>query len=95
MAPVAIQSMWSMQEPAPGETAVSLDTRPARPTPAEMRQRVSFNLNTCHVWAEDGPMFSALDRNEEIPLPIWAEERLEKLGLDREAWYARHGTPGE
>ena len=92
MAPVAIQSMWSMREPAEWETPVVIGTRP---TPAEMRERVSFNLNTCHVWAEDGPMFTALDSDKDIPLPIWAVARLDKLGLDHDAWYARHGAPGE
>jgi hypothetical protein len=83
MAPVAIQSMWSMMAPAPGETPVAF-------TPAQQRERVAFNLNTCHVWAEHGPMFSLLDRDELIPPPIWAEERLEQLGLDISHW--RRGT---
>jgi hypothetical protein len=45
MAPIAIQSMWSM---------FSEDARSAPMTVAERRERMRFNLNTCHVWAEDG-----------------------------------------
>ncbi len=81
MAPVVIQSMWSMMRPVGGEMPVAL-------TLAEKRERMSYNLNTCHVWAEDGPMFSKLDAGVDIPPPIWALERLEALGIDPATWYA-------
>lgn len=85
MAPVAIQSMWSMMAPAQGESPVAI-------TAAEQRERVKFNRNTCHVWAEDGPMFGLLDRDEMIPPPIWAQERLDKLGLDISHWRRTNST---
>ena len=88
MAPVAFQSMWSMMEPVAGETPVG---EPRLPTAAEMRERVKFNLNTCHVWAEDGPMFKGLDRGELLPPPLWAQARLEALGLTLDDWYSRQG----
>ena len=82
MAPVAIQSVWAMMTPAEGETPVAL-------TAEDQRQRVSFNRNTCHVWAEDGPMFSILDRGELIPPPRWGVARMEELGMDIDEWYRR------
>jgi Protein of unknown function (DUF2889) len=84
MAPVAHQSMWSMMRPADGETPVEI-------TLEVQRERMQFNKNTCHVWAEDGPMFDALERGEMIPPPKWGVERLEELGLTVDDWYRRGG----
>jgi hypothetical protein len=82
MAPVAIQSVWAMMQPAEGETPVAI-------TVEEQRKRVAFNRNTCHVWSEDGPMFAMLDRDELLPLPKWGLQRLDELGLDVDDWYRR------
>jgi hypothetical protein len=87
MAPVAVQSVWSMRSIASNVQTVDAPTR--KPTPAENRERMSFNLNTCHVWAEDGPMFATLDAGEDLEPPLWAVDRMEALGLDYEAWSAR------
>jgi hypothetical protein len=87
MAPVAIQSMWSMMASAEGETAVEVGSRS---TP-DIRERMQFNRNTCHVWSEDGPMFSLLDQGEDPPPPLWVQERMEKLGLDPADWHNRRG----
>ncbi len=84
MAPVAHQSMWSMMRPADGETPVEI-------TLEVQRERMQFNKNTCHVWAEDGPMFDSLERGEMIPPPGWGVERLEQLGLTVDDWYRRGG----
>ena len=84
MAPVAFQSMWSMMRPAEGEAPVEI-------TLEVQRERMQFNRNTCHVWAEDGPMFTQLERGEMIPPPKWGLERLEKLGLSLDDWYRRGG----
>lgn len=79
MAPVAIQSVWSMH-------AASAQADP--PAAADHRQRLGMNLNTCHVWAEDGPMFSLIDAGEDPPPPIWATERMVQLGRDPASWRA-------
>lgn len=87
MAPAAIQSLWAMNRPAPGETPVAL-------TPEDQR-RLHFerNRNTCHVWAEDGLMFERLEQGEAIPPPIWGEERLARHGIPIEEWHNRaHGA---
>lgn len=89
MAPVAIQSTWSMMA---GRSDGSNDGTPVRPplpanpSPEQLRERFAFNLNTCHVWAEDGPMITSIARGEEPPPPLWAVERMEELGLDPDEW---------
>jgi hypothetical protein len=84
MAPVAIQSNWSMR--AAGEGGVRL---PRPRTPDERRQMMMFNLNTCHVWAEDGERMQAVDRGEEPELPLWIMRRAEQLGVAPEAMMER------
>lgn len=85
MAPVAHQSVWSMRNKDGGEL-VELGRKP---TPAELRERMRFNLNTCHVWSDDGPMFAMIDEGEEPPPPLWAQERLDRYGVTVEQWRAR------
>lgn len=81
MAPVAVQSIWSMQSVAEDETAVS-SPLPSNATDEQIRQRFLHNLNTCHVWSEDGEMIASIKRGEEVEPPLWITERLHQLGLD-------------
>lgn len=83
MAPVAMQCVWAfMHAKQPSEpVASSPDARRAHMAAAEARNR-----NTCHVWADGGPMLSILAAGGEIPPPLWAIERLGDLGLDVAAW---------
>jgi hypothetical protein len=92
MAPVAIQSMWSMLVGRDGDegTPVGIDTPSADPAAEreERRQRLAFNVNTCHVWQEDGEVLNgALEGEMEVPL--WMQQRLEELGLDPSIWQER------
>lgn len=87
MAPVAVQSMWSfrvaaMQE-AGGASAEQFGTPEAR------QAGLMMNLNTCHIWAEDGEQVAAVRNNEPMEVPVWIVKRFEKLGLDPEAWRNR------
>lgn len=84
MAPVAVQSAWSMMA---GEAG---DGTPVPLTLEERRQRMESNRNTCHVWATDGPMFSAMDAGGEPPPPEWIVKRLTELGRDPEEWRMNH-----
>ena len=94
MAPVAVQSMWSMRTLDDGSEMVA-PPMPVDPTPEQLRERFAFNLNTCHVWAEDGEMFAAIDRGEEMRPPASIVERLEALGRDPAEWRSRmHGASG-
>ena len=90
MAPVAIQSTWSMRATvAPAGEGPGMSqplAPPRRMTPEQRKEALRFNLNTCHVWAEDGEMMAAIERGETIPPPLWAEERLQALGREAEEW---------
>jgi hypothetical protein len=83
MAPVAIQSMWSFRVRAireAGMTGDSFDTAAAR----EMSIRA--NLNTCHVWAEDGDQVTGLRNGEEMEPPVWIQRRFVELGRSPLEW---------
>lgn len=88
MAPVAIQSIWSMQasaQRAAGGTPVPTPL-PSDPTDEQIRERFAHNLNTCHVWREDGEMLDGLRRGESMEPPLWVVERLNQLGMDVGKW---------
>jgi hypothetical protein len=82
MAPVAIQSMWSFR------MAEARDTGQGSPfsTPEQRAQGALFNLNTCHIWAEDGEQVTAMRRGEPMEVPVWIVERFAKLGRDPSSW---------
>jgi hypothetical protein len=85
MAPVAIQCMWSMrasQAKRGGGTA-------QEPSPEQREMAWQFNLNTCHVWAEDGDQVRQLRAGGDFEPPIWAVERMVELGLKPDAWRQR------
>jgi hypothetical protein len=84
MAPVAVQSLWPFLRPEPGEAPVTLEARRAR-----SQEHFSRNRNTCHVWADDGPMAAHLAADEEIPMPLFAKERFEERGIDLARWAER------
>ena len=96
MAPVAIQSVWSMYslaEAAGEDPGVPVPPPlPTNPTDEDIRDRFAFNLNTCHVWAEDGEVIDAMKRGENLEPPLWVLDRAAKLGVDPEVWaHARSG----
>ena len=86
IAPVAVQSMWSFsvkraQAEGAGSSPVSDE---------QGRERaLAMNLNTCHVWAEDGEHIARLRAGEPMEVPVWITERFAKLGLDPEQWRNR------
>ena len=88
MAPVAIQSMWSFRAAAAESEGVS-------PFGSEESREISIraNLNTCHVWAEDGELIPKLRAGAEMERPVWMVKRMEALGLDEQqvAFPARRG----
>jgi len=87
MAPVAVQSMFSMQPDDAGAKPVDA---PRRMTEERRARALAYNLNTCHVWAEDGEMATALMEGEPHEFfPLWAKRRLAELGLGEEVWRNR------
>jgi hypothetical protein len=87
MAPVAVQSAWSMR-------ALSNATRPEidRELTDEQREAIyAGNMNTCHVWDEHGEQVTLLRRGEEMEVPLWIERRLDELGRSPDEWFRRRG----
>jgi hypothetical protein len=75
MAPVAIQSFHSRKwhdDDGHGRTDC----------PADELARLARNRNSCHVFADDGPMVRKAEAGETILVPRWARERLTALGHD-------------
>lgn len=81
MAPVAVQSMHSMQLADP-DGRKPWD-RAATDTEERERTR-SFVRDSCHVWASDGELMTASAAGETIEAPIWIQTRLEKLDRSHE-----------
>ena len=86
MGPVAIQSTWSMRVAEQATNGVRL-SRPR--TIEERRQMFASNLNTCHVWAEDGEHVAGIERGEEPEMPVWMVDRMAALGVDTAEIQAR------
>ena len=87
MAPVAIQCLWSMRASAARRSGG--DSQPA--TAEQRRGAWQMNLNTCHIWDAEGEWVRDLEAGAEFGAPVWAEERMVKLGLKPEAWTSRMG----
>lgn len=88
MAPVAIQSIWSMQASDPADGTPVPTPTPRDQSPEEIRQRMTHNINSCHVWREDGPQLAQALTGEMEP-PLWIVDRMDKLGLDPSTWRTR------
>jgi hypothetical protein len=84
MAPVAIQCMWSMRASQAKRGGMA-----QAPSPEQREMAWRFNLNTCHVWAEDGDQVRQMQAGGDFEPPIWAAERMVELGLKPEAWRER------
>lgn len=84
LAPVAIQSMYSMQmTDSDGYKPWDSENR----TEEERTRAQAFVNDSCHVWAADGDMMVASQRGEPLEAPIWIRERLGKLDrLDELKW---------
>jgi hypothetical protein len=82
MAPVAVQSMWSMHHLDPENSPLG----PGADDEQSRRDAMVFNLNSCHVWDENSDLAQTALRGESIGIPVWAERRLVKLGRPVEDW---------
>jgi len=84
MGPPVVQSMWSLSV----MNARSAD----RPAAEAMRQRriesAERNINTCHVWKEDGEWVELVRKGEITGAPpMQVSKRLEELGRDPSNWF--------
>lgn len=81
MAPVAIQSIWSMQV-VDDRDAGRPWRRPQDLPPDERAQRWAATLNSCHVWDETGEFAQSVLDGGDVDVPIPMRRRLDALGID-------------
>jgi hypothetical protein len=86
MAPVAIQTGWSMR------VSSVVDSDALEKSPEDFKeQRIkqfATTVNTCHIWDENGEIVMKLLGGEEIEMPIPVVLRLRELGRDETDWLA-------
>lgn len=83
MAPVVIQSLWSLRIASRRERGEQPMSGGAE---SDAESTLRANLNTCHVWAEDGETVARVRRGEFGEVPIWIARRYAELGRDPEDW---------
>lgn len=85
MAPVAVQCGWSMRVLS---ARAAIAAGAANPTmEPEAAQRVfNQNLNTCHVWDENGAHVELVRKGGMPRPPINIRTRLAELGRDEDEW---------
>lgn len=77
MAPVAVQSMYSMRLADP---SIPKGFKGEDDDEAGRKRAQSFVRNSCHVWADGGEMMKASEDGVPVEAPIWIHDRLSKLG---------------
>jgi len=83
MAPVAIQTGWSMRV-----TVMNEGESQSNPSDAENEQRekqLAGTINTCHMWDESGELVAQVRAGEAIEIPLSVRKRLQELGRP-EVW---------
>jgi DUF2889 family protein len=78
MAPVAVQCFWSMNA-----SDASAASEPHDEQAVRERRRAGWvsNLNTCHVWAEDGELVTTVQAGGDFGTPLFIAKRAAELGL--------------
>ena len=97
MAPVAVQCFWSISASdakRAARAAVERGERVQRPnaagiTEAEREAQWGMNLNTCHIWAEDGEMVHNVRTGVAVSAPLFIRKRMDELGLPPDEWQRR------
>lgn len=85
MAPVVVQCIWSMRVAAAASEGQKMRGR-TEMTDEEIEASYKYNLNSCHVWADDGPAMVRVRRREDTGPPIPVRKRLTELGYDPMNW---------
>jgi hypothetical protein len=79
MAPVAMQCFWSMRSV---EAVLDGEPDPLLAQRGGDDQVWRTIVDTCHVWASDGPMVAAQEAGTPQPVPVFMRARLAKLGIE-------------
>lgn len=90
MGPVAVQCGWSMRVIKMAEADASGE--PVREFSPEAREAAfRSNLNTCHIWDEEGEQVKLMRTGGSMGAPLSVSKRLEKLGRSPEEWGQNRG----
>ena len=54
--------------------------------PEDRERQFAGNVNTCHIWDEDGPHVAGIRNGILPPPPLPVTERLVQLGRDPDSW---------
>ena len=85
MAPVVIQTAWAMRMVAvrdnPSLVAEGL-------TVQQRLESLRGNVDTCHMWANDGELMDQVRAGEDIEIPLSVQVRLRDLGRSVDEWDA-------
>lgn len=82
MAPAVVQSTWSV-----AVRRARLDGEaPGMRDPEERERQFAGNVNTCHIWDEDGAHVAGLRNGILPPPPLPVSERMVSLGRDPDSW---------
>jgi hypothetical protein len=90
MGPVAVQCGWSMRVMAMKEAAKN-GAPPMEMSPEARERAFQTNLNTCHIWDEEGEQVRLIRSGGTLGAPLSVANRLEKLGRSPSEWEERRG----
>ena len=77
MGPAVVQSTWSVSVKKAREEGLP----EGAPDSENRERRIMGNINTCHVWDEDGPAVAAREAGADQGPPMWLSERMVELGI--------------
>ena len=83
MGPAVVQATWSMRVLASRKGGGGA---PDMSLPENRARAVAANLNTCHVWAEDGEFVANALEGKPPATPLTVGKRLTQLGRDPNVW---------
>ena len=89
MGPVATQCSWSMYAAEARREGRSFMESRAEMTPEQREMSLRGNLNTCHVWAEDGEMMTTARAGGQVEMMLQIRKRFDELGVPEEEWAQR------
>jgi hypothetical protein len=89
MGPVATQCTWSMYAAEARRAGVSFMASRADMTPEQREMSLRGNLNTCHVWAEDGELMTTARAGGQIEMMLQVKKRFAEMGVPEEEWADR------
>jgi hypothetical protein len=89
MGPVATQCSWSMYATEARREGRSFLESRADMTPEQREMSLRGNLNTCHVWAEDGEMMNAARSGQPVEMMLQVKKRFAEMGVPEAEWSSR------